>query len=163
MWQPVRSCPAGDPDCDFPGLDPTPRDAALNAGNGQFPVWESCLLRPVFRDLFVDWENGAENFPDLNDPVSADAGDTNPPVATLTPGGNIYSDGTTIFVGDGHSFTLGAVDTVFTNAFVNVDYRAYLDGTTPGAWQPLDNGGTFSIPLDGGDDGEPGQQHRSGI
>ncbi len=116
-------CAVGSADCDVPGINPLPRDATLNAGNGQFPIWESCLLRPAFRDYFQDWENGAENFPDLNDAPSADSSDPNPPVSTLTPTGNIYSNGGTTYVGNGHSFTLGATDGVFTNAFVNVQYR----------------------------------------
>jgi len=144
-------CAIGSVDCDYPGLDPLPRAAELNAGSGQFPIWESCLLRPAFRDFFQDWENGAENFPDLNDPPSPDASDPNPPDPTLTTTGNFYDDGTTTFVGAGHSFTLGATDAVFTNAYVNVEYRFYRDGSTPGPWLPLSNGGTFSIPTDAGD------------
>lgn len=144
-------CAVGTVDCDVPGLNPLPRDASLNAGNGQFPIWESCLLRPAFRAFFKDWENGTENFPDLNDAPSADSSDPNAPVTTLTPTGNVYSNGGTTFVGDGHSFTLGATDAVFTNAFVNVQYRYYPDGTTPGEWQSLQNGGMFSIPSNSGD------------
>ena len=144
-------CAVGSVDCDVPGINPLPRDASLNAGNGQFPIWESCLLRPAFRDFFQDWENGAENFPDLNDAPSADSSDPNAPVSTLTPTGNIYSNGGTTYVGNGHSFTLAATDAVFTNAFVNVQYRYYLDGTTPGDWQSLSNGGSFSIPGNSGD------------
>jgi hypothetical protein len=144
-------CDAGSVDCSYPGLNPLPRDAALNAGNGQFPIWESCLLRPAFRDFYQDWENGDQNFPDLNDAPSADPSDPNPPLATLTPTGNIYVNGGTTYVGNGHAFTLGATDTVFTTAYVNVEYRIYPDGGTPGAWQPLANGGSFSIPSDAGD------------
>ncbi|MEX1157302.1 MAG: hypothetical protein WEC79_00040 [Thermomicrobiales bacterium] len=144
-------CAIGSADCDFPGLDPLPRPLAQNAGNGQFPIWESCLLRPAFRDLYLDWENGALNFPDLNDPPSADASDPHAPEATLIPSGNIFISGGTTYVGSGHTLTLGATDTVFTTSSVNVEYRYYPDGTTPGAWQPLANGGTFAIPSDAGD------------
>ncbi len=144
-------CEVGSANCNVPGTNPIARDAALNAGNGQFPLWESCLLRPAFRDYFQDWENGAQNFPDLNDPPSADASDPNPPVSTLTPTGNVHVNGGTTYIGDGHSFTLGATDTVFTNSYVNVEYRFYPDGTTPGAWLPLSNGGTFAIPTGAGD------------
>jgi len=144
-------CNIGSPDCDTPGLDPLPRPAADNGGNGQFPIWESCVLRPAFRDLFVDWENGGENFPDLNDVPSADPSDPNAPDATLTPTGNIFVSGGTTYVGDGHAFTLSAADTVFVDDLVSVEYRVYPDGSTPGDWQPLENGGEFSIPVDGGD------------
>jgi Immunoglobulin domain/Bacterial Ig domain/Immunoglobulin I-set domain len=50
----------------------TPRPKELNGGSGDFPIWESCELRPAFRVLFTDWENGAQNFPDLFDTVSGD-------------------------------------------------------------------------------------------
>ena len=43
-------------------------------GTGNMPLWESDVLRPAFRQLFTDWENGivvnwddAANFPDLYD------------------------------------------------------------------------------------------------
>ena len=57
---------------------PTPRDTnpdtgeLLTGGSGRYPIWESCVLRPAFRALFTDWENGAANFPDLGDAVSPD-------------------------------------------------------------------------------------------
>lgn len=47
-------------------------DLVYQGGNGNFPLWESELLRPIFRQLFVDWQNGAEQFPDLGDDPSAD-------------------------------------------------------------------------------------------
>lgn len=144
-------CDIGSADCGTPGLNPLPRDAALSGGNGQFPIWESCLARPAFRDLFTDWENGAQNFPDLNDAPSTDASDPNPPVSTLTPTGNVFTSSGTTYVGNGHSFSLGATDAVFTASNVNVQYRYYKDGTTPGDWQPLANGGAFSIPSTSGD------------
>lgn len=37
-------------------------------GNGNFPLWESCVLRDkVFRELFVDWESEDGNFPAFGD------------------------------------------------------------------------------------------------
>lgn len=41
-------------------------------GAGNFPLWESDMLRPIFRHLFRDFQNGDENFPDLGDPTSPD-------------------------------------------------------------------------------------------
>jgi hypothetical protein len=45
------------------------KDMPLCGGNGRFPIWESCLLRPAFRELFVDWENH-RNFPPHGDQAS---------------------------------------------------------------------------------------------
>jgi hypothetical protein len=55
-----------------PGLDalPTARPYTLDGGSGFFPLWESCELRPSFRVLFKDWENGNDNFPNLGDETS---------------------------------------------------------------------------------------------
>src|SRR5262249_23555871 len=36
-------------------------------GTGNFPVWESALLRPAFRALFKDWQNGVLQVPSLGD------------------------------------------------------------------------------------------------
>lgn len=67
-----RAAPATD------GYDETGTwvDLAYTAGSGNFPLWESDLLRPVFRTLFTDWQNGSENFPDLGDATSDDPNDT---------------------------------------------------------------------------------------
>src|SRR5262249_54836654 len=43
------------------------------AGVGNFPLWESSLLRDkVFRKLFVDWQDGNQQFPELGDPPTFD-------------------------------------------------------------------------------------------
>jgi len=145
-------CNIGLPDCDIPGLNPTPRPAADNGGTGEFPIWESCVLRPAFRELFIDWENGGENFPDLNDAPSADPRtDPLPPSMDLTVHGNSVVNGSTTFVGEGHNFEIAAVDEVFTSNVVNIEYRVYPDGTAPGPWLPLGHGEEFAIPTDGGD------------
>jgi hypothetical protein len=34
-----------------------PRLAEKTGGTGRFPIWESCVLRTAFRNLFRDWEN----------------------------------------------------------------------------------------------------------
>ncbi|HZB23767.1 MAG TPA: hypothetical protein VE444_07960, partial [Gaiellaceae bacterium] len=41
-------------------------------GPGNMPLWESGVLRPVWRALFTDWLNGTEQFPDLGDAPSPD-------------------------------------------------------------------------------------------
>jgi hypothetical protein len=61
-----------------------------HAGSGNFPLWESCSLRDAaFRRLFVDWENGAQNFPDLGDACTPDQASAAP-----APGGSTcwYTD-----------------------------------------------------------------------
>ena len=128
------------------------RPAAENAGNGQFPVWESCLLRPAFRKLYTDWENSGANFPDLGDPMSADASAPNAPTFSIAIGGTKYSSGGTTWVARNHSFTVSTSDAIFTPAYVEAQYRTYPTGTTPGAWQALPaGGGTFSLPTTGTD------------
>ena len=52
-------------------------EMAYETGSGNFPLWESAKLRPVFRSLFRDWQNGGLNFPDLGDTASVDP-NTNP-------------------------------------------------------------------------------------
>lgn len=44
----------------------------LSGGLGNFPLWEDATLRDsVFRVLFQDWENDADNFPNLQDEPSS--------------------------------------------------------------------------------------------
>lgn len=71
-----------------------------SGGEGNFPLWESCILRDrAFRTLFRDWENdgypggapdgtitAAENFPDLGDTTSQDPNDPSAPTSGLTIG-----------------------------------------------------------------------------
>ncbi|MDZ4736982.1 MAG: LEPR-XLL domain-containing protein, partial [Rhodospirillaceae bacterium] len=48
-------------------------DLVYPSSTGNNPLWESALLRPGFRTLFVDWLNeGPIRFPDLGDPTSPD-------------------------------------------------------------------------------------------
>ena len=51
-------------------------DLAYPTGTGHDPLWESALLRPAFKELFTDWQNGALNFPDLGDPTVSDPNST---------------------------------------------------------------------------------------
>jgi hypothetical protein len=135
-----------------PEVPPTPRPADHNAGAGVYPLWESCQNRPAFRSVFVDWENGAQNFPDLGDPPSFDASDAAAPVGTIGLSGTTFTapDGT-VYVGGAHTFTLSASDQTFTNAHVATGYRFYRSGTSPGQFVSIPNGGTFSIPTGAGD------------
>jgi Ca2+-binding RTX toxin-like protein len=45
-------------------------------GGGNNPLWESAILRPVFRKLFKDWQDGTSQFPALGDPTSPDPNTT---------------------------------------------------------------------------------------
>ncbi len=47
-------------------------DLVYPGGGGNNPLWESEVLRPVFRDLFTDWLNGSLQFPALGDAASPD-------------------------------------------------------------------------------------------
>src|ERR1700741_4891529 len=58
-------------------------DLVYPTGAGNNPLWESALLRDGFRDLFTDWRNGTEQFPDLGDATSPDP-NTAPIDKTLT-------------------------------------------------------------------------------
>lgn len=122
-----------------------------NGGHGNFPVWESCLLRPAFRGLFRDWENGGQQFPDHGDLPSPDAADPNAPTSALAVGGNVKTVGSTTFLSGNHSFTVSATDSVFAPTQLGVRYRFYRDGQQPAVWQPLANNGTFAIPAGAGD------------
>jgi hypothetical protein len=91
--------------------DGRPVFTGFSGGNGNFPLWESCILRTSgFRALFTDWENGSENFPDHGDATSPDPSDPAAPVASATLNGrNVTVDGTT-YVGPGSTLTVHAAD-----------------------------------------------------
>ncbi|HSH80291.1 MAG TPA: hypothetical protein VLA19_17330 [Herpetosiphonaceae bacterium] len=130
---------------------PSPRQATHNGGNGQFPLWESCLLRPAFRGIYTDWENGTENFPALGDGVSSDPSDQAAPSMTIDVAPKFEANGNT-YVPGGHQITVGATDAVFTAGQLKLQYRIYKDGTAaPTTWTEIDNGTPFSIPTGGGD------------
>lgn len=134
-----------------PELPPTPRPAEDNAGLGVYPLWESCQNRPAFRSLFADWENGTQNFPDLGDPTSFDPSDAAVPTGTIGLSGNTITANGTTYVGGRHTFTVSASDATFTDGQLTLSYRYYRSGTTPGAFVPIANGGTFAIPASAGD------------
>ena len=127
------------------------RASQIRAGNGEFPIWESCVLRPAFRTLFTDWENGAQQFPDLGDATSSDPSDPNAPATAVSASGKVYASGSTTFVGGSNTLTVSATDAVFTNAHVSVQAVLSKDGTVAGPFAAIANGGTLSIAAAGGD------------
>jgi len=132
-----------------------PRPKAITAGTGQFPIWESCVLRPAFRELYHDWENGPANFPDLGDEESADTvNDPNAPASTLTRTGTSYASAGVTYVAADHAFTHVAhdlpVDRAFRDDELGLRHRITADGAAPGAYVETAQGVTFTIT---GDDG----------
>lgn len=123
----------------------------VRGGTGQFPIWESCALRPAFRVLFNDWENALQNFPELGDVPSPDpASDPNAPQVELAITGRTFDDGTELFVGHDHSLALTATDgDGFTLDHVALRYRVSLEGAEPGDFVEAGPDETFS--LDGPD------------
>ena len=92
-----------------------------SGGNGNFPLWKSCILRDkAFRNIFTDWEpapttleasGDSPNFPNLGDEVIADPNDPNSPVSVLTPSGPEFISGTgTDFLGVGNAVSILAHD-----------------------------------------------------
>jgi hypothetical protein len=148
-----RFCDEGTSGCpDGQVGPPTARPERLNGGEGTYPLWESCLNRPVFRSLYVDWENGASNFPDLGDTVSSDPGDASAPdpnLALSAPPGHIFTSGGTTYAAADHTLTATGTDAVFTDASVALQYRYFLaSGPEPGAesgWAAIANNGTFQV------------------
>ena len=143
-----QGCPdVRDDDCH---PDTLARDAALNAGLGVHPIWESCVLRPAFRILFTDWENGDESFPDNGDVVSSDPdNDPEPPKSDVVPTGAFYDDGVRQFVGGDNVFTLIASDgppgRAFDDSELGVQYRIYTDPANRGGFSDAFPGDMFSI------------------
>jgi hypothetical protein len=137
-------------------VQPTPANpdglqGQINGGNGNMPMFESCLLRPAFRTLFTDWENGPQNFPDLGDEMRPDASVPNAPAGTLTFGTGTFTSGGTTYVGPANKLTLSATDAVFTDANIALRYRIYRNGTAAGGWTDISKGGELHVPTDGGD------------
>lgn len=127
-----------------------PRPEELTGGKGNFPIWESCVMRPAFRVLFDDWENGDEDFPDLGDMPSADpVNDPDPPTSTLSRSGAFFDDGVNQFVGADNVFTHTAHDTpagrAFTDAELSLQHRFYLESNPPGDFTTTGQGAMFSL------------------
>jgi hypothetical protein len=113
-------------------------------------VWESCVLRPAFRTLFRDWENGVQNFPDLGDAESDDpVNDPSAPVSALARAGAFYDDGVRQFVSADNAFTHTAEDVPAGKAFpadqLDLQHRTYADPGPPGAFETTGQGALFSL------------------
>jgi hypothetical protein len=126
-------------------------ESQKDAGNGQFPIWESCLLRPAFRSLFVDWENNGQQFPDLGDATSSDPSDTAPPGTSSAASGTTFTSGGVTYVGGLNTLTVTGHDNVFTDTAISLQARLYRDGASVPAFAAIANGGTLSIPAGGSD------------
>lgn len=102
--------------------DGRPVFTAASGGEGNFPLWESCILRDsAFRGLFTDWENGAANFPDLGDAPTVDPNDPLPPTSAVAVSGTSYTNGAgTTFVGDEATLTVNASDVFWPDADLSV-------------------------------------------
>jgi len=126
------------------------RDPEITAGLGQFPIFESCVQRRAMRSLFVDWENGTDQFPDLGDLVSADpVNDPNAPTSTLARAGAFYDDGVHEFVAADNEFTHTAADGPAGKAFpddaLELQHRVYPALDPAPAFVTTGQGATFSI------------------
>src|SRR5688572_5963266 len=102
-----------------------PRPSWLNGGAGSFPIWESCVLRPAFRTLFLDWETAGGSFPDFGDNTSADSkNDPHPPQSFLGFSGRYFlgSNGKS-YVAEDHAFMHAAADFPAEKAFAASDLR----------------------------------------
>lgn len=118
----------------------------ISGGNGNMPLWESCVLRTDgFRALFTDWENGAANFPDLGDSVSNDPNDPAAPVSTLTIGNPQYVSAGTTFVGGSTPLTIGASDDFFSPDQIGVDVRIRAGSNTGGSFVTMASGDAISL------------------
>ncbi len=136
-----RFCNTGEREC---ALDKQ-RNWQHNGGNGNFPVWESCLLRPGFRLLFQDWENPSD-FPDLGDAPYNDAHDPLPPRSRLLVNG-IETSGPSIRIGTGDLMSLSVEDSVFATGVLKLRYRLYQESApAPAGWNALPVGGVVSVP-----------------
>ncbi len=137
---------------DCPG-DAETRSAELNGGAGNFPLWESCVLRPAFRQLFVDWEG--DGFPDLEDEVSADAlNDPQAPASTLALSGTTFppgADGSGVrtYVAADHLLTQSAHDAPVGLAYQDDELvlrrRVYANNTPPGAFAAVSQNSTLTL------------------
>lgn len=126
-----------------------PREEALTGGHGNYPIWESCLARPVFARLYRDWENGLAQFPALGDAPSPQPGEA-APVPAIALSGNTVEVGGVTYVGASHSFALTAEDETFAANGLSLSYRV-TGPSGAGAWTPVASGGTLTIPAGGGD------------
>jgi hypothetical protein len=141
----------------------------LLGGDGHMPLFASCVLRPAFRGLFLDWENpwqgtrgplpgtALDRFPSLGDAPMPDAdNDPLPPRSHLALTGTTYSSGPTQFVAADHAFTFTASDSVLSPAGksfrpdqLGLRRRIYSDPLSPGGFVAAYQG--EALHLDGAD------------
>lgn len=118
----------------------------VSGGKGNFPLWESCVLRQDgFRSLFTDWENGGANFPDLGDAVSTDPNDPAAPVSSLAVGAPKYVANGTTYVGAASTLTVGASDDFWRSDEIAVDVRVRAGSETGGAYTTMAAGDTVGL------------------
>ncbi|WP_194410782.1 hypothetical protein [Microbacterium cremeum] len=124
------------------------------AGTGQMPLWESCVARSAFRDVFRDWENGAwyrpgMNFPDHGDAPTAPAWIDGSLGAALEISGDAAVVAGVQWVGVDHTFTLTAADESFTPESLSTSYTVYPHGSQPQGWTTVDGPvAEFALPAD---------------
>ena len=127
------------------------------AGEGNFPLFESCLLRKrVFRKIFKDWENdapsrggngdgilqAAENFPDLGDMPTADPAADDPPAPFLNISGPRVVIGDSIFV---TGATRLSVAVLVPDTDLGAEWRVNDTVTQGGPFSSLALGKTFTL------------------
>lgn len=117
-----------------------------SAGEGNFPLWESCILRDrAFRTLFRDWENDghpggtpdgvitpAENFPALGDAVSQDSNDPSAPTSGLTIGTPQVAGTGFTYVSAATPLTVTATDPFWNDPDLPVQVQVVDPGDDPG-------------------------------
>lgn len=140
---------------------PDPEAHDVHGGNGNFPLWESCVLRPVFRELFTDWETDPDryprlrtmeiddpNFPSLRDRPRRDAlTDPDDPIirvdffdeASTSPDGVPQFDG-------GGEFRLVAADDFWTNDHITLEYQFFKSRGEATRWIEFPHGSRHVIP-----------------
>lgn len=119
-----------------------PRDATnrvwIGAGAGNFPLYESCVLRPQFSTLFADWEQDTvekakaerlgqggrvEPFADLGDLASNDPNDPDPPLIDVVMDNSAVSNDGATTLDAGSTVSLNATDDFWQDSSVTVESR----------------------------------------
>ena len=138
---------------DSPDPGHSSEDEPQYAGTGQMPLWESCVARSTFRDVFRDWENGAwylpgKNFPDHGDAPSAPAWIAGSLGADFQITGDEAVVSGVQWVGVDHTFTVTAADDSFTPESLTTAYAVHPAGSEP-TWTTV-NGAVaeFALPAD---------------
>lgn len=139
-----------------------PEDEVLG-GVGVFPLWEDCVARPAFRELFVDWQTdrfrypGLLDFPDEQPGAFPDLGDTASPgigapdpatVDDVLPQGPSF-EGDTLYMGSGAGFVVDLASSFFDESKLKAQYR--ILGSSDEAWRPVNS--DLVVPVDVESDG----------